>query len=380
MAGSDRDQRTEKPTPKRLSDAARKGDVLQSRDLATAIVLMAGLAWCYLAGSGLWTACLELVRGGLSIDARAGQEDFDPLARFAALASPIPFSLGTLLAATMIGAVAAPSLLGSFGFRSKAFTPQSSRIDPFAGFRRIFGAQGLAELLKSLAKASVLGLLGLAVLNAAISESFGFAKIDLTAAVDRAGRTAFIAVAVLTAALGLIACIDVPIQIFQRRQRLMMTKHEMKEELRQTEGSIENKQQIRRRQIEILSMSDRKAIAEATVVLTNPSHFAVALRYVPGTDAAPMVIARARDEAAQAIKAEARQQGVPALEYPQLTRAIYFSSRAGQIVSKDLYLAVATILAFVFSLRDREAENLRRPDVSVPDAKRFDSEGRREVR
>jgi flagellar biosynthesis protein FlhB len=156
-----------------------------------------------------------------------------------------------------------------------------------------------------------------------------------------------------------------------------MTLHEVKEEHKETEGSPETKQMARQRRHEILGHSARRAVGEATVVLTNPTHFAVALRYRPGIDAVPMVVARGRGETAQAIKQLARDAAVPLLDYPQLTRAIYFTTRAGQPVSSDLYLAVATILAFVFNLDRAMAEGTTPPEIAVPPDKAFDERGRR---
>jgi flagellar biosynthesis protein FlhB len=177
--------------------------------------------------------------------------------------------------------------------------------------------------------------------------------------------------------LALIGVVDAPIQFMRRNVRLRMTLHELKEENKESEGSPETKNMARQRRHEILSGSARKAVAEATVILTNPTHFAVALRYRPGIDAVPTVIARGRGETAQAIKALAHESAVPQLEYPQLTRAIYFTTRAGQPVSADLYLAVATILAFVFNLDRAMAEGIAQPDVVVPRAKSYDAQGKR---
>jgi flagellar biosynthesis protein FlhB len=150
----------------------------------------------------------------------------------------------------------------------------------------------------------------------------------------------------------------------------------LKEEMRQSDGAPELKQALRARQQELLMSSARKGMTDASVVLTNPTHFAVALRYRPGFDAAPVVVARGRGDVALAIKALAGENSVPTLEYPQLTRAIYFTTRTGKTVSEDLYVAVAAILAFVFRLETALAGELAKPAVDVPAAKRFDADGR----
>jgi len=169
---------------------------------------------------------------------------------------------------------------------------------------------------------------------------------------------------------------DVPSQIFQRGRRLRMSKEEVKQEHKESEGSPELKRAIRQRQHEVLSGSARSAVQTATVVVTNPTHFAVALRYDRLKDAAPLVVARGRGETALAIRDLATEGAVPILEYPQLTRAIYYTSRAGHGISEELYVAVATVLAFVFRLDQAQAEGLSQPSVLVPDDHRFDENGR----
>jgi flagellar biosynthetic protein FlhB len=158
-----------------------------------------------------------------------------------------------------------------------------------------------------------------------------------------------------------------------------MTKQEVKEEHKQTEGSPELKGAVRRRQMETARRSARAQVAEASVVLTNPTHFAVALRYRPGQDPAPIVVARGRGATADAIRALAEEFDVPMLRYPQLARAIYFTTRAGQLIREDLYVAVATVLAFVFNIDRAVAEGRTQPDIDVPGDARFDENGRPEA-
>jgi flagellar biosynthetic protein FlhB len=155
-----------------------------------------------------------------------------------------------------------------------------------------------------------------------------------------------------------------------------MTKQEVRDEHKESEGSPELKGHIRRKQFEVLNGSTRKAVAEASVILTNPTHFAVALRYRPGQDAAPVVVARGCDAIAAAIRAFADEKGVPVLQYPELARAVYFTSRAGQIVDEGLYMAVATVLAFLFRVENRMASEMDRPFITVPENLRFDADGK----
>ena len=223
----------------------------------------------------------------------------------------------------------------------------------------------------------LLGAVGWWLMRGRMHELMTLARPDVREALASLGSTFVYAVLVMAVALVAIAGIDVPAQIMQRGTRLRMTKQEVKDEAKQTEGNPEMKGMVRRRAGEILRGSARTAVTEASVVITNPTHFAVALRYRAGTDAAPVVVARGRGATAEAIRALAAEGKVPVLSYPQLARAIYFTARAGQVIREDLYLAVATVLAFVFNLDEAERARATRPEVAVPEAARFDENGRK---
>jgi len=368
-------EKTEKPTPKRLADAAKKGDILQSRELSTAMVVMAGVGWLAVAGPALIGAMREMLAQGLRFS-NADITGFEPDERAVQLLGTIALPLGGVLLATLVAAIAAPALLGSLGFRPQAFQPKPSKLNPLSGIKRIFGMQGLIELVKSLAKILLLGAIGFSLLVAHQDEIRAMAKTGVDPASSALG-TIFILVALaLAGSLFLIAGLDVPAQMFQRSRRLNMTKQEIKEEHKESEGSPELKAAIRRRQYETLHGSVRKAVEDASVILTNPTHFAVALRYKPGRDLAPVVLARGVDEMAAAMRALANDKSVPVLQYPALARAIYFTSRAGQEIDERLFMAVATVLAFVFRIENRMASEMDRPHIDLPAAMQFDADGR----
>ncbi|MGB5075899.1 MAG: flagellar type III secretion system protein FlhB [Sphingorhabdus sp.] len=372
----DNDQKTEAPTPKRRADAAREGDILQSREWATALMLLAGAGWIAIAGPWFVGASEQLLKAGLSFSASEIQ-DFDPVSAFLRQAGHVVLPLASLLAVTLVAAIAAPAALGSLGFRGGAMAFKPGRINPGAGLKRMFGTHGLIELVKALAKAGVLGYLGYWLLSRDLMMIMGLSSSDVVQAIRVAGSSMSVTILCLSVGLLVIAGIDVPVQIFNRNAKLRMTKQQVKEEMRQSDGAPELKQAQRQRQHDILSGSARKVMAEATVVLTNPTHFAVALRYRPGLDAVPLVVARGREEVALAIRELARENSVPTLNYPQLTRALYFTTRAGQPIAEDLYIAVATILAFVFNIERAMAEGVSKPEIYVPDAKHYDENGKR---
>ena len=374
----EKDQKTEAPTEKRRRDASEKGDVLQSKELGTALVIVAGAAWLALAGPMLIGSLSDMLVEGLSFD-NDSVRNFDPANVALRLIGMILLPVFALFGLTLMAAIGGPALLGSFGFRSKAMAFKPGKMNPLSGMKRIFGMQGLIELVKSIAKVLLLGGIGIWLLIDQTRALFGLGSQDVKAALTSVGNTFNIAVLVMAFALALIAMIDVPAQIFQRAGRLRMSKQEVKDEHKQTEGSPELKAAVRRRQHEVLRGSARAAVTEATVVLTNPTHFAVALRYKLGEDVAPIVVARGRGATAQAIRELAAESVVPVLSYPQLARAIYFTTRTGHVIREDLYLAVATVLAFVFRLDAEAGTELVQPDIVVPPTVRFDETGRPEA-
>lgn len=374
--GNEGGEKTEKPTQKKLQDAAKKGDILQSRELGTAMVVMAGIGCMAVIGPSLIEALSDMLADGLRFR-REDVVDFSPAQRGLDLLAGIALPVAGVMLATFIAAIAAPALLGSLGFRPGAFAPKPEKMNPMAGIKRMFGMQGLIELVKSIAKVGLLGSIGVWLIWDRLTDIFGLGKAGIGPAMAELGNLFILTCLLMAGGLFLIAGIDVPAQLMQRAKRLGMTKQEVKDEHKESEGSPELKGHIRRRQFEVLSGSTRKAVAEASVIITNPTHFAVALRYKPGQDAAPVVVARGCDAIAAAIRELADTNGVTVLQYPELARAIYFTSRAGQIVNEGLYMAVATVLAFVFRVENRMASELDRPFITVPDDMRFDADGRK---
>lgn len=376
--GSDRDQKTEQPTAKKLADSTREGDVLMSRELATALMMLAAAGWIVAAGGWFVQSAGDLVRRGLTLTA-ADVAYFAPAEALMRNGVEILLPLASLFALALGAAVAGPAMLGSIGWRGKALHFKGNRVNPMSGLKRMFGMQGATELGKALAKVLLLGTIGYWLVSSSLPAIMTMASTDLIAAIGLAGKAIGHAMLTLAGGLVVIALIDVPVQWFQRNKRLMMSKQEIKEEMRQSDGAPELKQAQRQRAHEILSGSARKAVSEATVVLTNPTHFSIALRYRPGTDAAPVVVARGRGDVALSIRELARAANVPMLEYPQLARAIYFTARAGRVIPEELFVAVATVLAFVFQLERAVADGLSQPSVDVPPSHRFDPEGRRQA-
>jgi len=359
-------EKTEPATPKRKRDARAKGDLPDIRDITTAGIAFAGALWIALAGGAAWDALANVLRASLS-----GKADG------AAIATDLIPPFGALAGLTWVFAIAARAVGGGLGFSWAAVKPKWNRVDPAAGLKRIFSMRGLLEFGKSLAKLVLLGGAAVLVLQVSAKTVLALASGDPMAGMTAASTILLQVVAAMTVALVALAALDAPIQIALRNKRLLMSRQEVRDEHRESEQSAETRQQISAKRHALLDRSARGAAKEATVVLVNPTEFAVALRYRAGIDAAPVVVARARDEAALALRTLAQAENVPILSYPVLTRAIYFTSRAGAPVDEKLYRAVATVLAFVFSLDAALAARRALPEVDVPEACRFTPDGRR---
>jgi len=371
-------EKTFAPTEKRRREAARKGDVLRSRELATAIAVLTGAAWLRFAGPWLLGALQGGARAGLTWD-RTAIENFAPGKAAAALA------LGVLPPVLLLALAVMLAVTGSqIGFSDARWVganllPKPSRLDPLAGLKRMFGMNGWIEVGKGLAKVGLLGAIawswGSAHLSGALSLGRGASlHAQLALGWDLITGLFF----ALAAGLAVIALIDFPIQWLRRFLRLRMSQQELRDEHKESEGSPERKAAQRQRARQFTSGAVSKAMREAQFVLTNPSHFAVAMAYDPARAPAPLVLAKGRGDKALAMRDLAAELGVPCLEYPALARSVYFTTRESQTIREELYAAVAGVLAFVLSLR--RGEKPRPPMIEVPVALRFDAEGRLDPR
>jgi flagellar biosynthetic protein FlhB len=303
-------------------------------------------------------------------------EDFEPWRPLAEAGWRIAPAMAGLLITSVVAAIVSQAGLGALGWNNKNFAPKASRINPASGLKRMFGPTGWIEVGKGLAKVVLLGSIGWWMLSSLAAPSLGLvASSDINAAVGTMGSRFVGLLFAMAAGLLVIAGIDVPIQLIRYLQQLRMSKQEIKDEHKESEGSPEVKGQLRQRQREILKGGFRKSVATAHVVLTNPTHFSVALRYDQGQDQVPVVVAKGRGATALAIRELAGEFDVPILEYPALARAVYYTSREGQEVRDDLYLAIAAVLAFVFGVNARAGGS--QPPVTVPDSALFDENGRK---
>lgn len=374
-------EKTFAPTEKRKRDAAQNGDVLRSRELGTAAGIFAGIAWLWLAGPWLLGQLGQVTRSGFSWD-RDSLDHFDPGQRLArALIDVLPPVL--VLGVGLIAVALVSQLAFSSGrWNAGNLAPKGSRLDPAKGLARMFGIQGLIELAKGLAKVTLLGTMAYVWMRGRVMALVGLGGGQITqgALAGQLGYAwdAMLSLLVLLASgLVVIALIDFPVQFVRRFMRLRMSLQDIRDETKESEGSPEKKAAIRGRQRQIAMAGVNKAMREAQFVITNPTHFAVALAYDPALAPAPIVLAKGRGEKALAMRELAAELALPTLEYPALARSVYYTTRERQVIREELYGPIAAILAFVMSLK--RGDTPPAPMVSVPIALRFDADGRPEA-
>ncbi|HET8757054.1 MAG TPA: flagellar biosynthesis protein FlhB [Solirubrobacteraceae bacterium] len=367
--GHDRDQRTEAPTQKRLQDARERGEVPRSRELTGAAVMIAGSAALLLLGGGMAAQLGGFMRDALSaqvLDAAAP----GPAQLLGRALLDGGIALAPLFAAVTLAAVLAPALLGGWVFSGQALAPNPSRLNPVAGLGRMFGANGLAELVKSLAKFLLVGGAAAAVFAWMFGDMMRLGAMAPGPALHGSARLLATAGLAMCLPLVAIAAADAPFQAWSHRRRLRMTRQELREELKETDARPEVRSRLRAAQRELARRRMMQEVPTASVVITNPTHYSVALRYEAERMRAPRVVAKGKDLVALEIRRVAREHGVPLFEAPSLARAVFASTPLYREVPAALYVAVAQVLAYVFQVAAAggQGARIRRPDPRVDDA------------
>jgi len=373
-------ERTEEPTGRRLSKAIEEGDVARSMELPAAAVMIAGAVTMALMGSWWVSRFAQQMRAGFTFDRKTlDTPTLLPTTFLYAVGEGLLVVL-PLMVVTAVVAIAASGVTGGFHFSAKAFAPKFSKLSPISGVKRMFGTHALVELIKAIGKFSVVSLVLWWLINRYLVELMRLANMGLEPALGATGEMIMQSVIWLTLSLLVIAAIDAPYQRWSYFKKLRMTKQEIKDEMKDSEGRPEVKQQIRRRQLEMSNARMIAKVKDADVVITNPEHFAVALSYDPTADGAPILLAKGADHIAARIREEARQNGVEMFSSPQLARALYFTTEVDQPIPESLYHAVAPVIAYVFSLAQVRpgVEPMAKPNPEVPPSMRFDAEGRLE--
>ena len=359
-------EKTEQPTAKRLRDARDKGQVPRSRELVTAVVVTAGVACTLAAGPWLAARALDFLRTCLTIrpESLLAPQSMAP-ALAAALGSALVWVAPFLLAGA-VASVAATLLFGGWVFSGQAVAPDFSKVDPIKGLGRVFSVNGLIELAKAVAKFGLLGAMVAVAIWQSADTLFGLATMDVRLGVATGLSLCLWVLLILCAGLGLIAAIDMPIQKMNFTRKMRMTKQEVRDEMKETEGRPEVKARIRQMQQEVAQRRMAEAVPGADVIVTNPRHFAVALKYQAATMSAPKVVAKGADEMAALIRELAAQHRIPLVAAPPLARSLYRHVAVDREVPVALYTAVAQILSYVFQLKNPQSPRPSRPLIEVP--------------
>jgi flagellar biosynthetic protein FlhB len=340
--------------------------------------MMIGVAcFLYLFGGYMILQLSEVFEAGFTFDRKDVFSDNLLPTTFGSHAMDSIMVVVPIFVLAVLIAIGAAGMLGGYIFSLKSIAPKASKINPMAGLKRMFGTKALIDLSKALAKFSLVGI----TLYLVVSESFdtlvslGF--MSLGPAMAEAGNLIAGGTVLVTLTLIVAAGIDVPYQIYEINQKMKMTKQEVKDEFKDTEGRPEVKAQIRRKQREMAMGAMMESVADADVIIVNPEHFAVALSYDPSSNGAPVVVAKGADFMAQGIRERAAEHGVPLFSSPTLARALYFTTDINQSVPESLYYAVAQVIAYVFSLNSLGPGSTvaEKPRPEVPAGMRYNTEG-----
>ena len=367
---SDGQEKTQAPTPKRRREAKEQGQVPRSRELTTMLAMLGAAACLLIFGGHMAESLADGMRQGLHVGRGVIFDPQAPLRLLQAMIGKGLWAIGPLALALFIVAVAAPVALGGWTFSVKALAPKPSKLNPIKGLQRMFGVHGLVELGKSLAKVGLVGAVGTYVLWGSLDDFRALASEPLAPALHHSARIFINTFLMLAAALSVIALVDVPFQLWEHTRKLRMTQQEIKDEFKQTEGRPEVKGRIRQLQQQAAQGRMMEKVPKADVVVTNPTHFAVALRYDPQNMRAPQLLAKGTDLVAQRIRRIAQENGVPLFEAPPLARALHYTTELDREIPAGLYLAVAQVLAYIYQLRSYRrtgSERPRRPEPTVPE-------------
>jgi flagellar biosynthetic protein FlhB len=369
-------EKSEEPSEKRLRDSREKGQIARSKELNTLVIMLAGTGGLMAFGGSMGLSLIEVMRGSFSLPREVLYET-NTMALLLLTAGGHAFeALLPLLVLLLIASVIGPVALGGFLISADSLMPKFSRMNPLSGIKRMFSKNSLIELLKAVGKFLIVLIVALAVLSAFQEDISAIANEPLEAAIMHCLQVVGWCALWMSCGLIFIALIDVPFQLWDHKQKLMMTKQEVRDEYKDSEGKPEIKSKVRQLQREISQRRMMAAVPDADVVITNPTHFAVALKYDESGGGAPVMVAKGGDQIALKIREIANEHKVTVLESPALARAVYYSTELDEEIPAGLYMAVAQVLAYVYQIRQFKAGQGKRPgpipDLPIPDDLRRD--------
>jgi flagellar biosynthetic protein FlhB len=373
-------EKTEEPTSKRLEKSKDEGQIPRSKELGTAAMLMIGVGTLIVFGGSMAQSLMGIMRFNFSLERATIFDETLMIAHFMQTAQSAVEMIFPLLVSLLIASLVGPSILGGLILSGKALIPKPSRMNPIKGLKRMFSMNALMELFKAVSKFFLVSVLAMVILVHFQGNLLSLGTSAIQVSVSNAMEIAGWSVLAISSSLLIVAAIDVPYQLYDHRKKLKMTLQEVKDELKDTEGKPEVKGRMRQVQHELAQRRMMEAVPEADVIITNPEHFSVALKYDMEGGGAPVVLAKGVDHLAIKIREIANAHEVIIMEAPPLARAIYFTTDIEQEIPGDLYLAVAQVLAYVFQLKTYQNDGGQRPkafdEVEVPENMQYDIDGK----
>ena len=363
MAENPAQERTEQATPKRLREAREKGQIPRSRELNTMALLMASAGGLLVMGRSMVSDLEAIMRYGLAIEPARSMNTDSVIETFSTIGLQSLMIVAPLFLLLVVAAIMTPIGLGGFSFSIKAISFKFEKLDPIKGLGRIFALRGLMELLKVLAKFGLVTAISALILWSLMDELLGLGDEPLHQALAHVAQLCGWSFLACSSVLILVAAADVPFQLWQHSKEMKMTKQEVKDESKETDGRPEVKSRIRSMQQELSQRRMMEAVPDADVVITNPTHFAVALRYDQFSMQAPVVVAKGADLVALRIRSVADENHVTIVSAPPLARALYASTEIDQEIPAGLYVAVANVLSYVYQIDAVQYGNGSKPEM-----------------
>ncbi len=349
---ADGSEKSEEPTDKKLREAKEKGQVPRSKELTTLLLTLSAALFFMFYGKEMIADFVVLMSKGLSFDRSLAFDELKMFDLIGAIVLQSIYLITPFLLLMALIALVAPLLLGGWSFSAKAMAPKMSKLNPVSGIKRMFSTKALLELFKALAKFSLVLSVAVYFMYAIFGEILALGIEPLTFAMGHAGSLIIEAFVFVSLSLLVVAVIDVPFQLWDHNRQLKMTKQEVKEEHKQQEGNPEVKGRIRQVQREMSQRRMMQKVPDADVIITNPTHFAVALKYDPDDMQEPIVLAVGADFMAAQIRTIAKENNITIVEAPPLARALYYNAEIDRPIPYDLFKAVASVLAYVYQLKE----------------------------
>ena len=376
MADSDSGEKTEQPTAKKLADARKKGQIARSKDLGTMFVLVGSAAALFLMGDLLVEKLSLMMKRLFSLSRR---EAMDVHALFQVVNDSVGSIMVPFLWIHIIIVVAAfvgNMLLGGMSFSWEAMAPKASKLSPLAVFKRMFGVQAYVELIKSILKFFVVFISAYLLLSSLFGQIVNLSTENIPHNISHAVTLLLWMFLALGFSIGIIVVIDAPYQIWNHNKQLKMSLQEIKDEMKSSEGSPETKGRIRRAQYEMTQRRMMQEVPNSDVIITNPTHYAVALKYDAQVGGAPVLVAKGIDEMAIHIRTIAKEHNIEIVASPALARSLYYTAEPNEEIPEQLFAAVAQILAFIFQLNAHKKGQAKRPkavakNLPIPDDYRY---------